>query len=46
MFQSNGQIYHFLYNPQSEALFRKPYRERHGLEFLFAEQHPAFVAGH
>ncbi len=36
MFQSNGQIYHFLYNPQSEALFRKPYRERHGLEFLFA----------
>jgi TRAP-type transport system periplasmic protein len=35
MFQSNGQIYHFLYNPQSEPLFRKMYRERHGMEFLF-----------
>lgn len=35
MFQSNGQIYHFLYNPESEALFRKTYREKHGMEFLF-----------
>jgi hypothetical protein len=35
MFQSAGQIYHFLYNPESEPLFRKPYRERHKLEFLF-----------
>jgi TRAP-type C4-dicarboxylate transport system substrate-binding protein len=36
MFQSAGQIYHFLYNPQSEPLFRKVYRERHKLEFLFS----------
>ncbi|MGE0699199.1 MAG: TRAP transporter substrate-binding protein DctP, partial [Hyphomicrobiaceae bacterium] len=36
MFQSSGQIYHFLYNPASEELFRKPYREKHKLEFLFS----------
>jgi TRAP-type C4-dicarboxylate transport system substrate-binding protein len=36
MFQSAGQIYHFLYNPASEELFRKPYRDRHKLEFLFS----------
>lgn len=35
MFQSAGQIYHFFYSPESEALFRKQYRERHGMEFLF-----------
>jgi TRAP-type transport system periplasmic protein len=35
MFESAGQIYHFLYNPESEPLFRKVYRERHKLEFLF-----------
>ncbi|MEZ5908266.1 MAG: TRAP transporter substrate-binding protein DctP [Hyphomicrobiaceae bacterium] len=36
MFQSAGQIYHFLYNPESEALFRKVYREKHKMEFLFS----------
>lgn len=35
MFQSAGQIYHFFYNPESEPLFRKIYREKHKMEFLF-----------
>jgi TRAP-type C4-dicarboxylate transport system substrate-binding protein len=35
MFQSPGQIYDFVFNPESERLFRKVYRERHGLEMLF-----------
>ncbi|MEX0729766.1 MAG: TRAP transporter substrate-binding protein DctP [Aquisalimonadaceae bacterium] len=35
MFQSPGQIYDFVFNPESERLFRKPYRERHNLEMLF-----------
>jgi len=36
MFQSSGQIYDFLFNPESERLFRKTYRERHGMEMLFS----------
>ncbi len=36
MFQSSGQIYDFLFNPESERLFRKAYRERHGMEMLFS----------
>lgn len=36
MFQSRGQIYYFFFHPKSEPLFRKVYRERHGLEFLFS----------
>lgn len=36
MFQSAGQIYHFLFNPKSEKLFRKVYREKYKLEFLFS----------
>lgn len=35
MFRSNAQIYHFFFNPASEKLFRKPFREQHGMEFLF-----------
>ena len=36
MFQSAGQIYNFLYNPASEKLFRKIYREKYRMEFLFS----------
>lgn len=36
MFQSNGQIYHFLFNPKSEELFRKVYRDKYNMEFLFS----------
>lgn len=36
MFQSAGQLYHFLYNPKSEELFRKTYREKNRMEFLFS----------
>ncbi len=36
MFQSHGQMYNFFFNPASERLFRKQYRERHGMEFLFS----------
>lgn len=35
MFQSNGQIYHFLFNPKSEKVFRKTYRDKYNLEMLF-----------
>lgn len=35
MFQSPGQIYDFVFNPESERLFRKTYRERHNMEMLF-----------
>lgn len=35
MFQSNGQIYHFMFHPQSGPLFRDVYRKRHQMEFLF-----------
>jgi TRAP-type C4-dicarboxylate transport system substrate-binding protein len=35
MFQSNGQIYHFLFHPASEKLFRKVYREKYKLETLW-----------
>ncbi len=36
MFQSAGQLYHFLYNPKSEELFRKTYREKNRMEFLYS----------
>jgi TRAP-type C4-dicarboxylate transport system substrate-binding protein len=36
MFQSAGQIYHFLFNPKSEKLFRKVYRDKYKLEFLWS----------
>ena len=35
MFQSRGQMYAFFFNPASEKLFRKTYRERHDMEFLW-----------
>lgn len=35
MFQSRGQIYHFMFDPESDRLFREPYRRNHGMEFLF-----------
>lgn len=35
MFQSNGQLYHFLMNPKSERLFRKVYREKYKMEILW-----------
>ncbi len=35
MFQSHGQMYNFFFNPASERLFRKQYRERHGMECLW-----------
>jgi hypothetical protein len=28
-------MHHFFYHPSSEKLFRKPLREKHGIEFLF-----------
>lgn len=36
MFQSPGQIYDFLYNPESERVFRSVLRQEHGLELLFS----------
>ena len=36
MFQSAGQIYNFLFNPKSEQLFRKVYREKYKMEFLWS----------
>lgn len=36
MFQSRGQMYNFFFNPASERLFRKQYRERHNMEFLWS----------
>ena len=35
MFQSNGQIYHFLFNPKSEEPFRRVYREKYKMEILW-----------
>jgi TRAP-type transport system periplasmic protein len=35
MFQSAGQIYNFFFNPKSEPLFRKVYREKYNMEFLW-----------
>ena len=36
MFQSNGQLYHFMFNPKSEKLLRKVYREKYRMELLFS----------
>ena len=36
MFQSNGQLYHFLYNPKSEKLLRDVYRKKYRMELLFS----------
>lgn len=35
MFPSRASMHHFFYHPKSEALFRKPMRERHGIEFMY-----------
>lgn len=43
MFQSAGQMYHFLFNPKSEELFRKTYREKYRLEFLWAMCEPRHI---
>ncbi len=36
MFQSAGQLYHFFMNPKSDRLFRKLYREKYQMEFLWS----------
>ena len=36
MFQSNGQLYHFMFNPKSEKLFREVYRKKYRMEVLFS----------
>lgn len=36
MFQSAGQLYHFLFNPKSDRLFREVYRKKNRMEFLFS----------
>ena len=36
MFQSNGQLYHFMFNPKSEKLFREVYRKKYRMELLFS----------
>lgn len=36
MFQSSGQIYHFLMSPESERLLRRVYREKYKMEFLWS----------
>lgn len=36
MFQSQGQIYDFLFNPESERVFRSVLRKEHNLELLFS----------
>jgi TRAP-type C4-dicarboxylate transport system substrate-binding protein len=36
MFRTRGDIYHFLYSPESMDLLRNPLEERHGLKFLFS----------
>lgn len=35
MFPSVASMFHFFYDPRSEALFREPLRQRHNLQFLF-----------
>ena len=35
MFQSAGQIYNFFFNPKSEKLFRRVYRDKYKMEFLW-----------
>ncbi|KAA3633082.1 MAG: TRAP transporter substrate-binding protein DctP [Proteobacteria bacterium] len=35
LFPSRASMHHFFYHPKSEELFRKPLRERHGIEFLY-----------
>lgn len=36
MFPTRGAMHYFFYHPKSEVLFRKPLRERHGIEFLYS----------
>ncbi|MCB1741939.1 MAG: TRAP transporter substrate-binding protein DctP [Gammaproteobacteria bacterium] len=36
MFQSSGQLYHFLMDPRSDRLFRKVYREKNRMEILWS----------
>lgn len=35
MFPSRASMHYFFYHPKSEVLFRKPLRERHGIEFMY-----------
>ena len=35
MFPSRAAQYHFFYSPESVAVFRDPFEQRHGLKFLF-----------
>ena len=35
MFPDRASMYHFFYHPRSEAIFRKPLRERYNVEFLW-----------
>src|SRR3546814_13184203 len=32
MFQSNGQLYNFFFNPKAEKVFRKVYRDKYRME--------------
>jgi TRAP-type transport system periplasmic protein len=36
MFPDRASIYHFLYHPRSEAIFRKPLREKFNVEFMWS----------
>lgn len=35
MFPSRAAMHYFFYHPKSEEVFRKPLRERHGIEFMY-----------
>lgn len=35
MFPDRASMYHFFYHPRSEAVFRKPLREKYNIEFLW-----------
>lgn len=36
LWPSRASVYHFLYSPRSEALFRKTIREKYGIEWLYS----------
>lgn len=36
MFPDRAALYHFFYHPRSEAIFRKPLREKYNVEFLWS----------
>jgi TRAP-type C4-dicarboxylate transport system substrate-binding protein len=35
LFHSRAAMHYFFYHPKSEALLRKPLREKHGIEFMY-----------